>query len=248
MKEPKQEKQISKPLLTRREFSQWAGLSAAGVLLEGPLVFSKDSSPKPNLLYIFADQLGFNHCGYSGNSRAQTPHIDQLAQQGVNFSNAVSTMPVCCAHRASLMTGKYPTTTGMVINELRMNPNHRCLGHIVTENDYETCYIGKWHLWASDEDPPVPVKTDHKDPINSFTPRGKYRLGFGSYWAAYNYHHEYYNTYYHTETPQKIFYGDGIYEPDGQTELMITWLKEAAKKEKPFVAVLSYGPPMHHGP
>ncbi len=74
-------------------------------------------------------------------------------------------MPVCAAYRASLFTGKYTTSTGMVINELRMNPNHRCLGHVLTEAGYDTAYIGKWHLWANE-------LGNHLDPKNSFTPPG----------------------------------------------------------------------------
>jgi len=238
------------PGITRRQFAQAAGVGAAGMLLAGPSVFSRQFTAKPqerpNLLYVFADQLGINHCGYAGNTKAYTPTIDRLARQGISFTNAVSTMPVCCAHRASLFTGKYPTTTGVVINELRVNPKHRCLGHVLTENDYQTCYIGKWHLWASDDDPRVPTQTDHLSSQNSFTPPGKYRLGFDGYWAAYNYHHVYYDAFYHTQTPEKISYGPGAYEPDAQTDLMIAWLRQAAKTPKPFAAILSYGPP--HAP
>jgi len=133
-----------------------AGFAAAAVSITGcrgitDAVVRDNKRHKPNLVYIFADQLGYKHCGYSGNEKAHTPNIDRLASEGADFFNAVSTMPVCSAHRASLFTGKYPTTTGMVINELRMNPNHRCFGHILTDSGYETGYIGKWHLYANND-------------------------------------------------------------------------------------------------
>ena len=48
---------------------------------------------RPNLIYIFADQLRYQACGYAGDSHAHTPHIDALAQEGVNFCNAVSGHP-----------------------------------------------------------------------------------------------------------------------------------------------------------
>ena len=60
----------------------------------------------------------------------------------------VSGSPMCAPYRASLFTGKYASSTGMAINELRMNPNHDCFGHVLHRNGYQTSYIGKWHLWA----------------------------------------------------------------------------------------------------
>jgi len=189
---------------------------------------------KPNLIYVFADQLRYDACGYTGNSRARTPNIDKLAKEGVNLTNAVSGHPLCAPYRASLFTGKYTTSTGMVINELRMNPNHICFAHILTQNGYETAYIGKWHLWANQ-------LGNHYDPKNSYVPPGPYRLGFDGFWAAYNFHHEYYRGYYHTNSPEKIFI-EG-YEPDGQTDIAIEVLKEFSSRDKPFALFLSYGTP-----
>lgn len=191
---------------------------------------------KPNIIFVLADQLGVRHCGYAGAEKAKTPNIDNFATEGVNFTNAVASSPVCSAYRASLFTGKYTTSTGMVINELRINPSQRCLGHVVTDANYETCYIGKWHLWANH-------LGKHDDPKNSFIPRGEYRLGFDGHWAAYNFHHDYYDTYYHLDTEEKISYGEGAYEPDAQTDMMIDWLKNKPNDDKPFCAVLSYGTP-----
>ncbi|HBF00130.1 MAG TPA: hypothetical protein DDW46_03645, partial [Dehalococcoidia bacterium] len=81
---------------------------------------------RPNLVYLFADQLRYQSCGFSGDPFAQTPNMDQLASQGVNFVNATSCSPVCAPYRASLLTGKYQSSHGLVINELRLSPNHKC--------------------------------------------------------------------------------------------------------------------------
>ncbi|MBN1491245.1 MAG: sulfatase [Phycisphaerae bacterium] len=189
---------------------------------------------RPNLIYVFADQLRYQSCGYAGDTKARTPNIDTLASQGVSFRNAISGHPVCAAYRASLFTGKYTTSTGMVINELRMNPNHECIGHVLTRHGYETAYIGKWHLWANE-------LGNHYDPKNSFTPPGPYRLGFDGFWAAYNFHHEYYKGYYHTDSPAKIPV-EG-YEPDGQTDLAIDLINRYADGDKPFAMFLSIGTP-----
>lgn len=228
--------------LNRRNFLKAVAIGTAHLAIPAYLSGSESLSipakkhKRPNLIYLFADQLRYQSVGYAGDKKTKTPNIDRLASQGVNFCNAVSTMPVCSAHRATLFTGKYPTTTGMVINELRMNTNHECFGHVLTGNGYETGYIGKWHLYAN-------VLGDHYNPKNSFVPPGLDRLGFDGYWAAYNFHHEYYNAYYHTNSPKKILYGQSIYEPDAQTDMAINFLQNAAKSDKPFALFVSYGTP-----
>jgi arylsulfatase A-like enzyme len=225
---------------TRRDFLKTAGL-AAGLAcgLERVARGAPESvraGKRPNVVYILADQLRYQSLGYAGDAKARTPHVDRLASEGVSFRQCVSSMPVCAAYRASLLTGKYPSSTGMAINELRMNPNQQCLGHVLTRAGYQTGYIGKWHLYANQ-------LGHHDDPKNSFVPPGPNRLGFDGYWAAYNFHHNYYRAYYHTDSPEKISYGEGVYEPDGQTDLAIAFLKRAAASDKPFALVLSYGTP-----
>jgi len=194
------------------------------------------STEQPNLLYVFADQLRYQALGYAGEARARTPTIDRFAMEGVNFHQAIASAPVCTAYRASLLTGKYTTSHGMVINELRMNPNQRCLGHVLTDAGYQTCYIGKWHLYANE-------LGKHDDPKNSFVPRGPHRLGFDGTWMAYNFHHQNYGTYYHSESPEKSFYGPGVYEPDAQTDLAIDFIHGATRSSQPFALFLSWGPP-----
>ena len=198
------------------------------------------TTQKPNIIFVLADQLCYQDCGYNGNGKARTPNVDRFAQEGVNFNQAVSSMPVCSAYRASLFTGKYTTSTGMVINELRINPEHhpQPLARCLTNAGYETGYIGKWHLYANE-------MGGHFEPKNSFVPRGPHRLGFDGYWAAYNFHHSYYgeNSYYHTESPEKIHYGDGVFEPDAQTDQAISFINTNKEGKKPFMLMVSYGTP-----
>ncbi|MCB0084377.1 MAG: sulfatase-like hydrolase/transferase, partial [Caldilineaceae bacterium] len=80
------------------------------------------STNRPNLIYLFADQLRYQSCGFAGDEKGITPNIDRLAAESVNFSNTTSSHPMCAPYRASLMTGKYSSSTGMVINEIRINP------------------------------------------------------------------------------------------------------------------------------
>ena len=191
---------------------------------------------KPNLIYILADQLRYRSCGYTGDEKALTPNIDAFARDSIDLCNAVSGHPVCAPYRASLFTGKYTTSTGMVINEIRMNPNHRCFAHVMNDGGYETGFIGKWHLYADEWG-------NHLDAKNSFVPPGEHRLGFDGFFAAYGFHHEYYgdSAYYHLDSPEKIFADK--YEPDFQTDLAIRKMNEFASSDKPFALFLSLGTP-----
>ena len=105
---------------------------------------------KPNLIYIFADQLRYFSLGYAGDENALTPNIDALCRESTDLCQAVSGHPVCAPYRASLFTGKYTTSTGMVINEIRMNPNHRTFAHVLNDNGYETIMILKIPLSRKD--------------------------------------------------------------------------------------------------
>jgi len=231
---------------SRRDFLKLTGLAGGGLALSGELrsnatraddAMSPEKPARPNLIYLFADQLRYFSCGYAGDKLARTPSIDRLAAEGVSFRNAVSGHPVCAPYRASLFTGKYTTSTGMVINELRLSPEHECLGHVLTRGGYRTAYIGKWHLWANE-------LGNHYDDRNGFTPPGPYRLGFDGLWAGYNFHHIYHDAFYYADTPQKVPCGPkGTYEPDAQTDLAVRFLKDAAAGKAPFALFLSYGTP-----
>jgi arylsulfatase A-like enzyme len=189
---------------------------------------------RPNLIFVFADQLRYQSVGFAGDEKARTPNLDRLAGEGMNCVNTTASCPVCAPYRATLLTGKYASSTGMVINELRMNPNHDTIAHVLNEAGYDPLYIGKWHLWANQFG-------HHYDVANSYIPPGPYRLGFDSFWAAYNFHHLYYNTYYHTNSPEKLPV-EG-YEPDFQTDMAISVLTRAASGEAAFALFLSYGTP-----
>ena len=188
---------------------------------------------QPNLVFVLADQLRLSACGYSGEAWAHTPRIDQFAGEATSFSNAVSGHPMCAPMRASLFTGKYSSSTGMVINELRMNPDHICFGHVLEAGNFDTAYIGKWHLWAN--------SPDHALIDNQFVPPGPYRLGMNGYWAGYNFWHQYYQAFYYEDDPRPILVKG--YEPDVQTDLAVRWLDERRDPARPFALFLSYGTP-----
>jgi len=64
---------------------------------------------RPNVVFFFPDQVRAQDVGYNGGKNAATPNVDRFAGQGVVFSNAISTCPLCTPYRAMLQTGRWPT-------------------------------------------------------------------------------------------------------------------------------------------
>ena len=102
--------------MERRKFLNLS-VTGTAALMASPLLNSCENkiSQKPNVIFILTDQWRASAFGYAGDPNVKTPHIDQFANEAVRFSNAVSVCPVCTPYRASLMTGKYPTSTGMFL-------------------------------------------------------------------------------------------------------------------------------------
>lgn len=107
-----------------------------------------------NVVLVMCDQLRPFEVGCYGNAHAQTPHIDQLASEGVCFETAISNNPVCTPARSICMTGQYArTATGMLGNVHENPPNSKrirlldpTLPECFQQAGYETALIGKWHI------------------------------------------------------------------------------------------------------
>lgn len=179
---------------------------------------------RPNLVFVFADQMR-QDAGFLGNREVRTPNLDRVAAEGVVFTNAVSTCPVCTPYRAALLTGKYPLTNGMVLNDVRLPVAERSIAHCFADAGYDTAYLGKWHL-----DGP------HR---GGFTPPGPRRQGF-DYWAVANCTHDYLHSFYFRDDPQPIWI-EG-YDADHFTDLAVQYIRDHARG-KPFCLFLSWGPP-----
>ena len=118
------------------------------LMLEKPL-FAADA-PRPNIVYVLVDDLGWSDCGFMGCKDIRTPHIDALASQGA-IPKSFYVQPVCSPTRACLMTGRYATHTG-VYTIVRPNAawglplNERTLPQALREAGFSTAICGKWHL------------------------------------------------------------------------------------------------------
>jgi arylsulfatase A-like enzyme len=114
----------------------------------------KEVPPRPNFLVIVTDDLAYRAIGYN-NEKVKTPNLDRLARDGMIFSRAYITTPVCAASRASLLTGLYPQTNGTValdkpsfIKNVVTGKKYATLPQFLNTAGYTTWFSGKSHLDA----------------------------------------------------------------------------------------------------
>lgn len=106
---------------------------------------------RPNILLIHADQHRQDCVGVNGHPLLQTPALDRLARQGVNFSHAFTPIPVCTPARASLLTGTWPARHGCIANAgTEVHPPDRLelptISGLLHDAGYTTGHVGKWHV------------------------------------------------------------------------------------------------------
>src|SRR5215471_15539009 len=107
------------------------------------------AADRPNVVFFFPDQVRVSELGYSGGGKnAATPNIDRFAAQGVVFTNAISSCPLCTPYRAMLQTGRWPTLSGGVMNWINLPSTGQSIGDVFARGGYDTGFIGKWHLAA----------------------------------------------------------------------------------------------------
>ncbi|HEV7350328.1 sulfatase [Telluribacter sp.] len=191
------------------------------------VTFSTPKKPgKPNIVYVLVDQWRAQAFGFAGDKNAHTPTLDRLAAQSLNVRNAVSGMPVCSPHRASLLTGQYPLTHGVFMNDVLLDTTATTLGKVFRDNGYATGFIGKWHVDGHGR--------------RSYIPPTR-QQGF-DYWKAlectHNYNHsEYYEG---SSDERKVWAGYDVIE---QTDDAIEYIKKKAPQDAPFVLFISMGAP-----
>lgn len=124
-------------------------------------LFSCQKETKPNVLFILVDDLGWTDLGYKSDFY-ETPHLDELSEQMVVFTNAYASASICSPSRAAIMTGKHPVRLNITdwipgadpqnrtlvgptdLNQLELS--EISLAEILKENGYSTFFSGKWHL------------------------------------------------------------------------------------------------------
>lgn len=126
------------------------------LLILGPLFliltsFQNNPEPeparkRPNIVFIFSDDHAYQAIGAYGNKFAQTPNIDRIAAEGAIFQNFLVTNSICGPSRAALITGKYSHKNGFKTNRDRFDMSQQLFSRLLKQADYQTAWIGKWHL------------------------------------------------------------------------------------------------------
>ena len=105
----------------------------------------------PNVIIVYADDLGYGDLGCFGAKKIKTPHLDKMAKEGSRFTSFYVAQAVCSASRAALMTGKYSNRTGILgalgpANKNGLPREHTTMAEMLKSLGYATSMIGKWHL------------------------------------------------------------------------------------------------------
>lgn len=206
----------------------------------------EDKMKKPNIVFILIDDLGWRDLECYGSDFYETPCIDKLAREGMMFTNAYASCPVCSPTRASLLTGKYPArlgltdyisgpgvkveSTGYVGGNVKgklvdvpyihyLDNKEYCMPKAFRDAGYSTWHIGKWHLGG-----------------NEYLPENQgFDVNIGG-WEWGRPMHGYFSPWQLPTLPDKL---EGEYLTDRITEEAIELLK-GRDKEKPFFMYLSH--------
>jgi arylsulfatase A len=133
----------------KRQTTAWV-LAAASALATAASAQPAASRP-PNVVLVYADDLGYGDVGAYGAPRIRTPHVDRLAREGVRFTDFYVAQAVCSASRAALLTGAYPNRVGILgalfpSSEIGIAHGETTLAEVLKARGYATAIYGKWHL------------------------------------------------------------------------------------------------------
>ncbi len=146
---------MTKP--TRRQFLKRSSLAAAGlmtgtrILNPGRLRADEVSGRPPNIIFILADDLGYGDVGCYGQKVIQTPHLDQMASEGIRFTQCYAGSTVCAPSRCCLMTGLHTGHARIRGNKLHpLLPEDTTIAEVLKNAGYTTGIVGKWGLGEPD--------------------------------------------------------------------------------------------------
>ncbi|HEY6738361.1 MAG TPA: sulfatase-like hydrolase/transferase, partial [Actinopolymorphaceae bacterium] len=147
------------------------------------------TTERPNVLVVMTDEQSWDTLGCHGNPAAQTPHMDDLAEDSTSFDACYTPFPLCCPSRTSLWTGRMPRRHHVLGNWRAIRPDLRQagLGRAFKDAGYHTMYTGKWHVPGTtpaamgfDDTAAIPAVLDGRD-------RGRYIESYREYARSHGY-------------------------------------------------------------
>ena len=142
---------INKLSFTSFRLSSW--MVCSFLIFSTSILRAQQATSLPNIVYILADDLGYGDVSVNNpQGKINTPHIDELASQGMRFTDAHTTSAVCTPSRYSLLTGRYPWRSRLPVGVLHgysrtlMEENLPTVASLLKTSAYRTAVVGKWHL------------------------------------------------------------------------------------------------------
>jgi len=206
--------------MNRRDFIKTCSLGAAAISLTAQPAFAKNGRKKPNILFIMADDHTTQAIGVYGSRLAKldpTPNLDSLAKNGMRFDRVFCNNSICTPSRASIITGQYSQTNGVLDLNGNIPAERQFLPKEMKKAGYQTAMVGKWHLKqepaAFDYYCVLPGQGKYFDP--------DFRVRGDGNW------------------PRNVIRKKGQHCSDAVTDISLEWLKNGRDKSKPFFL-------MHH--
>lgn len=206
---------------------------------------------QPNIVYILCDDLGYGdvHCLAPETSKIPTPGIDQLASQGMTFTDAHSGSSVCTPTRYGIMTGRYCWRTKLQSGVVTgfapslIADDRPTVASFLRDNGYATAAIGKWHLNFQYLDPetqePYSRKKHKKPPVGALIPDGPIHRGF-----------DYFHGFHHAREMEAVVENDRVIEHDAVVNMLPRLTKQSVKyidsragNKQPFFLYVPLGSP-----
>lgn len=183
---------------------------------------------RPNILFVLADQLGARWLPVHGHPVVLTPHLDKFASQSTVFERAITSSPVCTPYRACLLSGLYPSQTGVLENGQAYPPDVPSVADHLNRQGYTTTYIGKWHLSGAPQE-------------NRWVPPAN-RAGFQKFIGWESHHIDHYAGLIWSDAPDGAIKMPG-HETDALTAIARKQLEDCARDNAPFFLMVSYQAP-----
>ncbi|MGJ8657503.1 MAG: sulfatase family protein [Akkermansiaceae bacterium] len=229
----------------KRAFS----ITAALLLL--PLTSA--TAEQPNIIFIFADDWGYADMSKHGSTFCQTPHMDQMAEEGIDFSNFTVNSPVCTPSRVAVMTGQFPARhsihqhfQGIKAHIKRgmpdwLDPQATMLPRLLQQAGYKTGHFGKWHLGSVNDSPTEDAYGYHS--YATFNGSGKNEIPKGGLSSVT--HTEKFIRETHKENPSQPFFINlwlhEVHTPHLPVERYMEKFKHLPEAQQVYAAVIAEG-------